>query len=675
LSSIRFLITYSFNMETAILHGKLDHRKDIDGLRAIAVALVVIGHFFPRTVPRGFLGVDMFFVISGFVISQLLMNMEKSSPSKFLFDFYARRLRRLLPALLTVVMITFALTFLFVSRVDGAISNTGAYSILGISNMYLWHLASDYFGIIASQNPFTHTWSLGVEEQFYFLYPLFFLTIWRAGHTGFRRMMLSTIATATIVSLSLSFIWADSKPNLVFYSMPTRLWQLGLGVLTFFLLTKKSLKKAKDIQLRFVALFSFLAGISMPLNILVVPQLLVCLSTAIMLVSAQEDVFSRFFSSRFMCWIGIRSYSIYLIHWPLLVLTNYLWGVSYVKNLVCLPITLILSSYLHNKVENPFRIGKFRISAIKTLAFGLPIILASSLFFYFAAPKLSESYNNIVPNLLGVPDAPEWTPTPCSGSASINKLKDPIEYCLGRPSPSQRKFVYLIGDSHADHLVSMVRKSFDSTAYEFRNLNMENGIDFPFGEFESNSYSASLGFLKNTAKNGDVVILSFHRGHLNPSRDSHISLSTRIQITESTYNLIENLNSFSRSMSRLGVKLILVKDTPLMRSIQTSESCALQLRLLGRDGCAVTKSQDSHTRYLQSYAFENVAKLNTNVITWDPFDYIYSESSIFKVLGKDGSYNMWDWNHITQKYSAELSLPFLKSISSFIEGEVREASE
>jgi hypothetical protein len=305
----------------------------------------------------------------------------------------------------------------------------------------------------------------------------------------------------------------------------------------------------------------------------------------------------------------------------------------------------------------------------------MPIILASSLFFYFAAPKLSQSYNNIVPNLLGVPDTPEWLPNLCSGSANVDKLKDPIEHCLGRSSASQRKFVYLIGDSHADHLAAMVRKSFNSTAYEFRNLNMENGIDFPFGEFESNNNSASLGFLKNTAESGDIVILSFHRGHLNPSRDSHVSLSKKIQITESTHNLIENLDSFSRSMSRLGVKLILVKDTPLMRSIQTSESCALQLRLLGRDGCAVTKSQDTHTRYLQSYAFDNVAKLNTNVMTWDPFGYIYSESSVFKVLGEDGSYNMWDWNHITQEYSVKLSPSFLKSILPFIEGELSDVSK
>lgn len=661
-------ITYSLSMAIVRIQEKSLHRKDIDGLRAMAVVLVVIGHFFPGTLPKGFLGVDVFFVISGFVISQLLMNLDKTSPFEFFVEFYAKRLRRLLPALLTVVIITFALAFLLVTRVDGAISNTGAYAILGISNMYLWHLQSEYFGIAASQNPFTHTWSLGVEEQFYFLYPLLFIAIWKIGHTSFRSIILGAIASASIVSFSLSFIWADSKPNLVFYSMPTRLWQLGFGALSFFLFGEWSRNNSRNFQLRFAALCALLVGILLPIDNILISQLLVCLSTAIMLVSAQVDVISKFFSSRFMCWIGIRSYSIYLIHWPLLVLSNYLLGSDFVKNLVCVPITLILSSIMYTKLENPFRVGKLKVNAVKTLAIALPIILVSSFCFYFVSPKLSQSYNNILPNLLGVSDTQEWIPTPCSVRENINKMKDPIDQCLGRSSSSQKKFVYLIGDSHADHLEAMVRNSFNSTEYEFRNLNMENGIDFPFGEFKANNNSASLNYLKNNARSGDIVILSFHRGHLNPARDIHIPLSERIQITDSTLHLIDNLNIFSRNISRLGVKIVLVKDTPLMKSIQTSQSCALQLKLLGRDGCKVTKSQDSHTRYLQSYAFENVANLNRNVITWDPFRYIYSKNSVFNILGKDGSYNMLDWNHITQEYSAELSPSFLKSISHFIEG-------
>lgn len=649
------------------VQGKFGHRKEIDGLRAIAVLLVVIGHFFPRTLPKGFLGVDVFFVISGFVISQLLTKLDKSNPFEFFLEFYAKRLRRLLPALLTVITITFGLTLILVTRVEGPISETGAYAILGISNMHLWKLAVDYFGIVASQNPFTHTWSLGVEEQFYFLYPLLFIAIWRASRTFFRRIMLGTIAAATITSISLSFIWADSKSNLVYYSMPTRLWQIGFGAFSFFLLSKNSINKTRSIQLRFLALGSFLAGLLLPFDMILIPQILLCFSTGIMLFTWREDVSSRLISSRLMCWIGIRSYSIYLIHWPLLVLTNYLLGSDFVKNLLCLPIMLILSSILYNRVENPFRVGKFKMNAIKSIATALPIICVTFFLFYFATPKLSQTYNNVLPHLLGVTEPQKWIPTPCSGKENISKMRDPINQCLGRPSSSKKKFIYLIGDSHADHLVAMVRKSFDLTLYEFRNLNMENGIDFPFGEFNPNNNSPSLNFLKNSAESGDIVIFSFHRGHLNPVRDSHMPLSERIQINDSTRNLIENLNTFSRNMFRSGVKIVLVKDTPLMRSIQTSESCALQLRLLGRDGCAVTKSQDSHTRYLQSYAFDNVARLNSNVITWDPFDYVYSEAPVFKVLGKDGAYNMWDWNHITQKYSAELSPSFRKAISFFIE--------
>jgi peptidoglycan/LPS O-acetylase OafA/YrhL len=158
---------------------KLKYWKDIDGLRFIAVFSVVVGHYFPNLVPQGFLGVDVFFVISGYVITQLLFTMEKNRARSFLIEFYAKRLRRIIPALLIVVTLALLAHFLFVTRVDGAISNTGAYSLIGISNMYLWYLAFDYFSLSASQNPFTHTWSLGVEEQFYALYPIFFFLCWK----------------------------------------------------------------------------------------------------------------------------------------------------------------------------------------------------------------------------------------------------------------------------------------------------------------------------------------------------------------------------------------------------------------------------------------------------------------------------------------------------------------
>ena len=151
------------------------YRSEIDGLRCIAVVAVVFGHFFPKIFPQGFLGVDVFFVISGYVISKLLLSLDNSKSINFLLNFYSRRIKRILPALYTVTAMTFLISFLVLSRVDGYTSNTGKYSLLGLSNMYLWHISNDYFGLAAAQNPFTQTWSLSVEAQFYAIYPITFL--------------------------------------------------------------------------------------------------------------------------------------------------------------------------------------------------------------------------------------------------------------------------------------------------------------------------------------------------------------------------------------------------------------------------------------------------------------------------------------------------------------------
>ena len=195
---------------------------------------------------------------------------------------------------------------------------------------------------------------------------------------------------------------------------------------------------------------------------------------------------------------------------------------------------------------------------------------------------------------------------------------------------------------------------------------MENKKCFPFGDFLPNTNSPCLKFLELNAKPGDLVVLAFHRGHLNPSRDMHIPLAQNIEVTPETKNLIANLNRFSARMRLNGVQVILIKDTPLMASVQPSQSCALQLKIFGTDGCKVSRTQDLKTRFLQSYAFEKVAKNNENVFVWDPFDSIYGASRFFDVVDSNGNYLMWDWNHITPYLSGKLAPYFKRSVGIFI---------
>ena len=120
-------------------------------------------------------------------------------------------------------------------------------------------------------------------------------------------------------------------------------------------------------------------------------------------------------------------------------------------------------------------------------------------------------------------------------------------------------------------------------------------------------------------------------------------------------------------MNNIGAKVILVKDTPLMKSVQSSQSCVLQSKMIGNNGCVVTREQDQHTRFLQDYAFELVAARNKNVTTFDPFVYIYADTNKFDVIDNRGSYTMQDWNHITQKLSIALSTSFKFKVRDLIQ--------
>jgi len=153
------------------------YRPEIDGLRAIAVLAVILHHLSDRLLPGGYLGVDVFFVISGYVITASLAERPAASLSDLMLGFYARRIRRLLPALLLCVLVT-ALLFSLVAPDPGQMLGVGWRALFGFSNITLYHLAVDYFRPAINLEPYAHTWSLGVEEQFYLLFPLL---LWLSG--------------------------------------------------------------------------------------------------------------------------------------------------------------------------------------------------------------------------------------------------------------------------------------------------------------------------------------------------------------------------------------------------------------------------------------------------------------------------------------------------------------
>jgi peptidoglycan/LPS O-acetylase OafA/YrhL len=203
------------------------YRPEIDGLRALAVLAVIINHLGKEHLPSGYLGVDIFFVISGFVITSSLASRRSESRGflDFLGQFYVRRIRRLMPALAIFVGVTAPLLCFFSFTPNDSLG-TGFAALFGLSNILLLRRSTDYFASATELNAYTHTWSLGVEEQFYFLYPLLFW--WLAGRRKGLVRLSVLLGVLSAVSLAGFIYLYQTKQPAAYFLMPTRFWELGI---------------------------------------------------------------------------------------------------------------------------------------------------------------------------------------------------------------------------------------------------------------------------------------------------------------------------------------------------------------------------------------------------------------------------------------------------------------
>jgi peptidoglycan/LPS O-acetylase OafA/YrhL len=308
---------------------RLGYRGDVEGLRAVAILLVVAAHADAPWLAGGFVGVDVFFVLSGYLITALLLAEITTTGSIDFVAFYARRFRRLLPALLLMLVATFVLASFLLSPVDHARQGpAGAAAAVWLSNIYFAFSHTDYFSPGAEGNLFLHTWSLGVEEQFYLLWPIFLLAAARraraSGKPNPRGLQIAMIVVLA-VSLVPCLLLSHADPPLAFYLTPTRAWQFALGGLAF--LSERALGGAKLRSwagwLGLAAILGSALWLGSNVSYPGAWALLPSVGAAAVLVAgagARAGGVSRLLSLKPLQAIGNVSYAWYLWHWPVLLL-------------------------------------------------------------------------------------------------------------------------------------------------------------------------------------------------------------------------------------------------------------------------------------------------------------------------------------------------------------------
>ncbi|ADV11910.1 MULTISPECIES: acyltransferase family protein [Mesorhizobium] len=561
-------------------------RPDIQGLRALAVGGVVAYHFGLTALPGGFAGVDIFFVISGWLISTHLMQEIGETGRLDLWRFYARRARRLLPAALFVILVTLAAGYFILAPQEQALYSRGAmFASAYAINLWLLRWSFDYFAADATSNPFIHFWSLSVEEQFYLAWPaLLLLAAWlRPG----RRTAAAMIGVVGLASFAACLWLTSAAPAWAFYFSPLRAWEFAAGGLAT--LVPMALLQHR-IWLRPALGWLGLALIATAYRLLSedLPfpgwyALLPVAGTVLVLLSGGcgEQTNGRTdrhvlgpataLSLPLLQWIGTLSYSLYLWHWPVIVYAGMLTpDLTVPQRLGCGVLALALSVLTYHLIENPARRGAWLTVGARALAPALALTGAGVAVAYANAHLATR---NIGPEQRGIEQAAERPSI--ARAVDKNCLADfqtvTPKPCTFGPADATRTIV-LFGDSHADHwstpLIEAARRNhtkvvtyLKSSCRASRLSTFNTVLKRDYTECDAWREQAISEIIRRKPRL--VVISEFSIGNL--TRDLPAAERTA-EVARWQAGLRSTLQAFSRA----GVETAVIRDTPINASFAGS---------------------------------------------------------------------------------------------------------
>ena len=431
------------------------YRPDIDGLRCIAVMSVLLAHAGVSFFPGGFLGVDVFFVISGFLITGLIRKGTLAGNFSFR-EFYLRRIRRLAPAMLVTLAITFVVFALVMPPTDiKRLSLSTAFSVLSLANVYFF-MKVGYFDTEAAFKPLLHMWSLGVEEQFYLIWPV---TAWAVLRWG-RRLFWPLVAALTVISFLAAELYYDQNQAAVYYLLPFRAGELLIGALALWAVDHvpargRLAEGALALGLGLIAVSVFALDETSRIPGLI--ALLPCLGAALALwAGAAAPIVGRALTNRPMVWIGVISYSLYLVHWPVMVfwrfVTSHAWSLP--EQLALIGVCVILAWGLNRWVETPFRHMPAEGAKLRP---NLPFLAGTvALAALCLAPGAAERTNRFHDwfDVAAARDFEHTAPRSIRARQQLVALPDGAQARVRRfEAPEPRVRALMLGDSHSSAIL------------------------------------------------------------------------------------------------------------------------------------------------------------------------------------------------------------------------------
>jgi peptidoglycan/LPS O-acetylase OafA/YrhL len=617
------------------------YRPEIDGLRCIAVIGVLLCHYNIGGFAGGFAGVDVFFVISGYLITGMIMRDIELGTFNFR-NFYTRRARRLLPALFfTLLSSLFAAALLFAPERMREFAISLIAASLSASNFLFWSQAG-YFDASSSLKPLLHTWSLGVEEQFYLLWPLALVVMSRR-----RISVQSTLLVLFCASLAASYAWQDHTST-IFYLLPFRIFEFAIGGLTLLLEARLTLSNSARESSAFAGCAMIIASylvFNEKSHFPSFPALLPCAGAALVILGGSAPRARSVLASSPALAIGRRSYSLYLAHWPIIVFYEYatLTTIHNKARVILIIVTFAIAAAMYKYIEQPFRITRERPPRIAT-SFGRWAAAATMALVAISATATGDGW------LWRLGQKAELYRSATYGGVGCGDRCD--------TNPDKPVSIYLIGDSHAqqyfagfkDVFPSLNTRIYQFSSCPFFSLEFTRDFsDYPDPKlYDTGCRSSRRSAFEAINNSGAVVVSQFWINFPLISEKTGQRLMPR-DLDEATTLAADQLMVLKRE---LGIKrLLVIGSVPGMAAgIDNPTDCATR-PIVAPSNCLVSRVKaepQAERAVIDSYL---AAKVAPDITFLNPFDALCDQTDCTMIA--DGKPVYSDPTHLT-KWGAEI---------------------
>jgi peptidoglycan/LPS O-acetylase OafA/YrhL len=648
------------------------YRPEINGIRAFAVVAVIINHFNKDLLPSGYLGVDIFFVISGYVITLSLAGRESKNFLDFLAGFYERRIKRLVPALVVFVLITSVLICLFNPDPGGALE-LGWKSLFGISNINLYRSSTNYFAQSTELNPFTHTWSLGVEEQFYLLFPFL---IWFSGFgqqtaKGSKNLFI-WVGALTVASLvGFIYLYQVNQPA-AYFLMPTRFWEMAAGCLTFIGFQKRPQIERKVEKVPPLLVVAAMVGVMfLPVSAAVPATIAVVALSSILTACLKKGTATyKFFVHEKIVFIGLISYSLYLWHWTVLSISRWTIGIHWWSVPFQIGLMLILAILSFHYVETPLRRKPWGLTRWQGNIYGLTTLFAAAglLFGLIQGGGQRFYLGRIDPAPPSASDPQRAKlPTVCNLFEEPDKAIALAAAC-GLAKVGAERTIYVVGDSHGWQFLRSLTEH--AQKYNF-NLIMAWGNACPFPAATSRGKPAvdNQCFMRQRAieerllkkvRPGDVVLVGNqlfahytgqwdrHWRRLSDDVNVYSPAGKRLNLKEASDLFEQSFKVLSDKLNHRGVKVILYLNAPQFSRFEGGQTCSNQwfAPIWLRDECHRSKQQHMETMQ-KFFGWSELWRLQRPALR-----FVFNAAKYASCQGDDcTAENYLDSNHFKEAYA------------------------